>query len=236
MEKILIVEDRRLVAEDLKEAVEDFGYEVTTIAATKQAALESIQQTPPNLVLIDINLKKEPRSGIQLAEAIMNSGDPIPFIYITALTDEETIELVKKTKPQAYIIKPYRDADLQIQIKLALNSFYGQRSSDFIFVKHEKQHHKVYLADILFVEADGSYVKIHVKGKGIYKPTMNLTEFANQLKEGTPLVRIHRSYMVNIKYILTFTNHEVTLKGLSTTLPISKGYRAHFMEQVPKIK
>ncbi len=116
--KILVVEDERIVAEDIRRSLKKLGYEVSAVVSTGKEALRKVKQLRPDLVLMDIVLRME-MNGIQAAEKIRESHD-IPVIYLTAYADEETLERAKKTEPYGYILKPFEDRELQTTIEMAL--------------------------------------------------------------------------------------------------------------------
>jgi len=116
--KILVVEDERIVAEDIRRSLKKLGYEVSAVVSTGREALRKIRELQPDLVLMDIVLRME-MNGIQTAEKIHEHYD-IPIIYLTAYADEETIDRAKKTEPYGYILKPFEDRELQTTIEMAL--------------------------------------------------------------------------------------------------------------------
>ncbi|QTA78265.1 Two component system response regulator/histidine kinase [Desulfonema limicola] len=116
--KILVVEDEALVADDMAASLEDLGYNVTSIAASGKDAIESARREPPDLVLMDIFLKGE-LDGIETAHKILSIMD-IPVIYVTAYADEKILERAKITEPFGYLVKPFHNRDLHINISMAL--------------------------------------------------------------------------------------------------------------------
>jgi two-component system cell cycle sensor histidine kinase/response regulator CckA len=116
--KILVVEDERIVAEDIRRSLKKLGYEVSAVVSTGRDALRRVKQLEPDLILMDIVLRMD-MSGIQTAEKIHEHHD-IPIIYLTAYADEETLDKAKKTEPYGYILKPFEDRELQTTIEMAL--------------------------------------------------------------------------------------------------------------------
>jgi CheY-like chemotaxis protein len=115
---ILIVEDEHIVALDIKNRLKKLGYVVAGRAATGQAAIDKAAETCPDLILMDIRLKGE-MDGIAAAEQIRDRLG-IPVIYLTAYSDEATLQRAKITEPYGYIIKPFEDRDLHTTIAMAL--------------------------------------------------------------------------------------------------------------------
>ncbi|MCU0536180.1 MAG: EAL domain-containing protein [Hydrococcus sp. Prado102] len=117
--KILVVEDEILVAEDIKDILEEFGYIVVAIADSGEEAIAKAAQLRPHLVLMDVRLKGL-MDGIQAAETIWNSYQ-IPIIYLTANSDIGTLQRAKATDPFAYITKPFKEKELQTAVEIALH-------------------------------------------------------------------------------------------------------------------
>ncbi len=116
--KILIVEDEFIIAIDLKKILEKMGYEITSYVGKGQEAIERAAIEQPDLILMDIMLSG-PMSGIQTAEKIKQKFN-IPVVYLTALTDEETLQKAKVTEPLGYLLKPFDERGLHTSIEIAL--------------------------------------------------------------------------------------------------------------------
>jgi len=117
-EKILIVEDEGIVILHIRKALENLGYVVAGVASHGDNAILKATEIRPDLVLMDIVLKGAV-DGIEAAgkiQAILN----IPVIYLTAHADDNTLQRAKVTGPFGYIVKPFRERDLQIAIEFAL--------------------------------------------------------------------------------------------------------------------
>ena len=128
--RILIVEDEALVAEDLKEMLQGFGYEVPGIADTGEKAIALTEEHHPDLVLMDINLAGK-MDGITAGGTIRSRWD-IPIIYVTAFATPPIIDRAKKTTPSGYIIKPFNERQIQTAIEIALyNSMLEQKLKEY---------------------------------------------------------------------------------------------------------
>ena len=114
--KILIVEDELIVAKNLRSVLERAGYKVCGIAPSVPQALDIVSQEKPMLVLVDIFLKGK-QTGIDLAEHLKNQN--VPFIYLSANSNEDVLTLAKKTDPYGFLVKPFREKDLLIAIEIA---------------------------------------------------------------------------------------------------------------------
>ncbi|MCK4816219.1 response regulator, partial [bacterium] len=116
--KILVVEDERITAEDIRLSLLNLGYEVTALVSSGEAALKEVEKHRPSLILMDIVLQGS-MDGIVTANKILSQYN-IPIVYMTAYSDESTLERVKKTEPFGYILKPFEDQELQGIIEVAL--------------------------------------------------------------------------------------------------------------------
>jgi diguanylate cyclase (GGDEF)-like protein/PAS domain S-box-containing protein len=116
--KILVVEDSSIVAIDIKRSLQKLGYNVVATAASAEEAIAKVVENEPELILMDIRLKGD-TDGVDTARIIKDKYD-IPIIYLTAYSDEETLERAKLTEPFGYIIKPFEERELQTAIEMAL--------------------------------------------------------------------------------------------------------------------
>ena len=117
--KILIVEDERIISEDIKKRLQKLGYSVPSIARTGEEAIQKTKVLHPDLVLMDIVLEGE-MDGIEAAAHIKSLCE-IPIVYLTAYADRKTLERAKITEPYGYILKPFDDRDLHITIDIGLH-------------------------------------------------------------------------------------------------------------------
>lgn len=119
--QILVVEDERIIALNLKENLEALGYAVVGIAASGEKAVEKATEFHPDLVLMDIRLQGN-MDGIEAAQQIWDNFS-IPVIYVTGHSDKSTLERAKVTAPFGYILKPVKEQELQVSIETALQRY-----------------------------------------------------------------------------------------------------------------
>lgn len=117
-EKILVVEDERIVARDIEKRLQKLGYSVVASVASGEEAIAQVALLSPDLVLMDIQLKGQ-IDGIETAEAIGNISE-VPIIYLTAYADEDTLQRAKITEPFGYVVKPFDERDLHVAIEVGL--------------------------------------------------------------------------------------------------------------------
>lgn len=116
--RILVVEDSLIVAFHLRKTLEQEGYVVTGTESSGEDALKSIQKETPDLVLMDIMLAGK-MDGIETAMTI-KSKFRIPVIFLTALSDQDTIQRAKITEPFGYIMKPFEDREVFTVVEMSL--------------------------------------------------------------------------------------------------------------------
>jgi DNA-binding LytR/AlgR family response regulator len=240
--RILIVEDEPIVALDLSMGLEQAGFEVAGMASDAREAEELFAAQEVDIVLMDIQLKGE-KDGIDTVRDLMRIRKT-PVIYLTAFTDAATVERVKETYPAAFLVKPYHISNVLIAVELALDSFSRQGAGrpvtsglekeqvllvkDQLFVKLNNRFVKVGLSAIQFVCAESNYVHV-VTAEGKYPLRTGLTQFMEKVA-GSRLVRIHRSYAINIDAIQSFTESEVRVG--KEVLPIGRSYKEDFVQQL----
>jgi DNA-binding NtrC family response regulator len=125
-EKILIVEDEFIVANDLKIMLQKAGYQVVGIASSVVQARKLIEDKNPEWVLLDIMLKGD-LTGIDLAWELREMN--LPFLYISANTNQSTLEAVKATNPYGFMVKPFRERDLIVMLDIAKYRFNEENGS-----------------------------------------------------------------------------------------------------------
>jgi len=114
--KILIVEDHFIEANDLRIILEKAGHTVCGIAASVEKALLFVQEKKPEIVLVDIFLQGN-LTGIDLAKKL--GKDNIPFIFLSANSNESTLEAAKATQPYGFLVKPFREKDILVALDIA---------------------------------------------------------------------------------------------------------------------
>jgi len=116
--RILIADDEPLIRVDLRELLNELGYEVVAEAGDGNEALELINQVNPDLAILDI--KMPGMDGIRLAREISRK---LPVIILTAYTERQLIDEARDAGVMAYLSKPFREGDLTPAIELAVNHF-----------------------------------------------------------------------------------------------------------------
>ncbi len=125
-DKILIVEDERITAEDLEEILKGLGYQVTAVVSGGAEAIREAEENPPDLVLMDMRIKGD-LDGAETARILRERFD-IPVVYLTAHADRETLEHAKQSRPLGYVVKPFHESELHASLEIALSKHRHDRS------------------------------------------------------------------------------------------------------------
>ena len=244
MNSILIVEDEMIIAANISLQLSHLGYEVSGIIPRAEEVLAQISKQIPDLILMDINLKGD-LDGIDLVRLIQKEYK-IPIIYLTANSNEAHFNRAKETNPYAFVSKPFKKLDLQRAIELTLVRIQEERNneksldlaseepfilSDCIFVRSHDKMVKVCISNILYIEAERNYCKIHCKDKE-HLLVMTLKDIEEKLTSNT-LLRIHRSFIVNLSHIDEIaTNHVVIAKK---AIPLSAELKKKLLLHIQKV-
>ena len=131
--RVLVVEDERIVALHLKQQLTQLGYAVVAIVASGSEALSFVHQARPDVVLMDINIDGE-IDGIQTA-AMFPPDQLTPVIYLTAYSEETTLQRAAATNPYGYLLKPFSERELHATLQMAL----AHSAYDRLHREREKQ-------------------------------------------------------------------------------------------------
>lgn len=115
---ILIVEDEMIIALDLQNRLQDLGYIVSATAISGEEALEFVEQSRPDLIVMDIGLLGI-MDGIETAEQIRARWN-IPIVFLTAYSDAATRKRAAAVAPAAILTKPTGNDELIRAIRTAL--------------------------------------------------------------------------------------------------------------------
>lgn len=219
--RILIVEDEFITMDALRDALTGMGYGISGDAMKADEALRVLDEGQTDLAILDIHIKGS-RSGIWLAEQIKERYH-IPFIFLTAFGDKQTIADAARTQPGSYLVKPFVEQDLHAAIELAVNSYSSGHYlpapssaslpstapaaapkkwliTDSIFVKDDLIFLRVPVADIQYIQSYRNYLELNVGQGKKYILRSTLKAFLEQLPKDF-FFQTHRSYAVNLRRV-----------------------------------
>ncbi|WP_298781492.1 LytTR family transcriptional regulator DNA-binding domain-containing protein [uncultured Polaribacter sp.] len=224
---ILIVEDNVIIADDLQQIIESFGYRVLGNVISYEKAVETLTNNNNiDLVLIDINLATE-KTGIDLAKYI-NLNLHLPFIFLSSNLDDDTVSEAANTFPSAYLVKPFDNNTIYTSIEVALTGFTNNRLEkktqvDHLYLKKNNLYYKVKIGDITFIKSDNIYLEIHTENNEKFLLRSTLKDFFKSLPNN--FFKCNKSYIININKVNTFNLNYVFINN--TQISVSKEFKPY---------
>jgi DNA-binding LytR/AlgR family response regulator len=242
---ILVVEDESIVSKDIQNILKKLGYNVVGAASTGEKAIDLALELKPDLVLMDIMLKGT-LTGIEAAEKIKETNG-VPVIFLTAYADEATLEKAKVTEPYGYIIKPFKEIDINTSIEMALHKHKkeserrqerdllysiaeGKEADDFVFVKANSRLVKLKTSDIFYVEALKDYVVINTLNTR-YTIHSTMKDIDEKLPSDE-FIRVHRSFIVRMDKIAAIEQPNLILENDKKVVPIGGSYKEELQKRI----
>lgn len=241
---ILLVEGEPIFGADLKEQLQEMGYQVTGPFSEGESAITSLGESMPDLIVMDIQLTGE-WDGVETARRILEKYK-IPVIYLTSSADTDTFLKAKHTAPAAFMSKPFRTRDLKYTIELAIANQerwckfnkQNQRNeqnfilSDRLFIRTKDRMERIFFDEILWIEAEDYYCRVITKENSILL-TQNLGKLSEVLENRPEFIRVHRSFIVNLKHVEQI--RELSIHIGVKQIPISKSSREELMSRLKRI-
>lgn len=219
--EILIVEDEPIIADDLAMTLEKMNYSVIDIFDNAQDTLDFLKKNKPDLLLLDINIEGD-RDGIELGSAVSKEFK-LPFIFLTSYYDKSTVERASKANPLGYLVKPFNEKDLQVNIELAIKKSRSAKEpvSENFFVRQNNELISINQGDIVYAEAYDNYAYIHTADRK-YLVSHTLKSIEQKL-DPNRFSRIHKSYLIQFSKITSISEGYLYLGTVQ--LPIGKVYK-----------
>lgn len=238
MLKVLIVEDEVITANDIKETLEKAGHQVTAMARNFNEAMAALKRQLPDLALIDIQLSKSSADGITTAKELL-SYHSMPIVYLTANSESETMQRAKETLPASYLLKPFRQHELVVQIELAhANRKFTQSmaESDTLYLPINKGYEKLTKNEVLYLAADGAYVKVYLLNEEQPRLfSMNLGHLSPYFSH-THFYKLSRSVVVNLDYVERLERSQLWMRSQPQPLQIPDANRAELMRKLTVVR
>lgn len=117
--RVLLVEDEAIPAMEIESTLTELGYSVLSVEKRGEDALDVLEAEVPEVIVMDIHLDGE-KDGIEVAEVVREQYS-VPIVYLTAHSDDETLDRARKTEPEGYLVKPITEEDLQSTLAMALS-------------------------------------------------------------------------------------------------------------------
>jgi DNA-binding LytR/AlgR family response regulator len=208
--RILIIEDEAIIAGSLYQLLHLLDYAPYQPVDNPDDAISIIERFHPELIILELALKNQ-RSGLEVIRYMERHKLNIPFIVLTAHSDADSIASVKKYKPGAYLVKPFRRECLFAAIELLGpdTSEPAMANDCEIFLKTGTRYEKLDLTGLIYVKASGKYTELHFAfGKRLIR--MPLCTFIEE-NSNVKFLRVHKTYAVNTEFITSYTSDELAL-------------------------
>lgn len=230
--RCLIVDDEPMAREIIESHLKKIGT-IEIIGKCKNAieAFNSINNHEIDLIFLDINMPEI--SGLSFAKSI---NKKIKIIFTTAYReyaidgfDLQAVDYLLKPisfERLAQSINKYIDENTPV--KTENYEFINEEKPNFIFVRSDRKMVKINLSDIIYIESLSDYLKINLSGKSVVT-----RETISNIEIKLPkynFIRTHRSFIVSILHIESFTNEHIELKDKS--IPISRNYKASALNKL----
>jgi len=159
-------------------------------------------------------------TGIDAANEIRSFDKTAPILFFTSST-EFALESYS-VKAINYVLKPISKEKLFSTFDQLFEQIEAQKKEDVVIVKSNDGIQKVFISNIVYVEVIGRNVLYHLISGKVIECTESFSTACNKLQKYGCFLKTHRSYLVNMKYINTIENHQVTLQTLAS-VPIAQG-------------
>ncbi len=189
-------------------------------------ALETLRNnTSIDLLFLDINMPNI--SGMSFYKSLKNP----PAVIFTTAYSEYAIDGFEVNAVD-YLLKPFSFDRFLTAVNKAFDAIQTPENTteETIYVKENKTLHKVILQNILYIEALGDYVKIHLEDKSI----VTNSTFINMLQQlpSNQFVRTHKSFAINLQKLNSVSGNQIIINNVK--IPIGQTHKAAFMKLLLK--
>ena len=219
----LIIEDQLPAQRILKTYIQQMP-ELKLIAACSNAleATRLLQDQSVDLIFLDINLPKI--SGISF---LKNLNNP-PKVIITSAYPDYALEGFELDVID-YLLKPFSFERFHKSVFKVLNQTKKSLTEDpeYVFIKSDKEFHKLEIASILYLKSDDNYVKIFTEDRWHMK-TGSLQNWMDTLPE--EFVRVHKSYIINLSKVDKLSGNRLFIAGQE--IPIGRSFKDALLQRI----
>ncbi len=213
MERILIIEDEKVLCENIKSALEMNNYEVH-VADNGKTGLELAENVLPDLILCDIMMPNY--DGYWVLENVRKHDEllTVPFIFITAKVERDDLRKGMDLGADDYLTKPFKIAELlkAIEVRIAKKRAYKSELAEnpvktakidkdnFVLLDTGKSIERIQINSVECILADNIYTQIFLTNKKFITVRKSLTEWEKLLPDDT-FIRIHRAAIINLNFV-----------------------------------
>jgi len=231
--KIFIVEDEPILVEQLRIQLEEMDYWVVGNADRGEVAISRIISIQPDVVIMDINIKGS-LSGIDVGLELNINGYKGGIIFLTSLDDDSVFDAARDVLPFDYLVKPVGKRKLRRTLELltSTQNTTVQTTNEVVVLKGKNELYKIAVSDIITIEVCDKQCLITVDGK--QEPIsirIGLSELMEKLLNQL-LFKVHRSFIVNEKYI---DSYDITMNQISLgeiIVPVSRSFKSEVLNRM----
>lgn len=166
--------------------------------------------------------------GIDVAKEIRSFDKATPILFLTSST-EFALESYS-VKAINYVLKPITKEKFFLTFDEIIEQIKAEKDKDAIIVKSSEGIQKILISNLTYVEVIGRNVLYHLRSGKVIECTESFSSVCDNLMKYGCFVKPHRSYLVNMQYVDTIDNHQITLQTLST-VPIAQGKAREIKQQ-----
>src|SRR5690606_3471179 len=220
----IIIDDEPLAREELQALLgEVSNIEIKAKFSTALKALDFIKENDVDLIFLDIEMPL--MNGLEFA---MQIPEKTLIVFTTAYPqyalksyEFDAIDYLLKPIDVNRLDKAVKKATLYIDLLAEQKNTVESNTTDFLFIKADRRYHKIYFKDIWFVEGLKDYVIIHTQNQKLIT-AMNLKSIHQKLPDNY-FFRVSKSYVINLDYIDSFTNHTLYINEIE--IPLGEVYK-----------
>jgi two-component system LytT family response regulator len=249
--KAVVIDDSEQARKLLRLMLQELELDIQFVGEAENVddGLQLIHSTSPDVVFLDIEMPG--KSGLHLAEILITEKIPTQVVFTTAynsyainafrlsaidyllkpINEDQLEEAVEKVKHNKQLI----DSNKRLEI---LTNNLKEGNSPVLSIPVQGGYDFIPLDDIIYLEADGSYVKIVCTEKRNKLVSKNLKYFEGMLESASHFIRPHRSFLVNMKHVLSFnkTDGGSLTVDINQNIPISRERKQEVVEYLNKTK
>jgi DNA-binding LytR/AlgR family response regulator len=167
-------------------------------------------------------------TGIDVAKEIRGSDKTAPILFFTS-SPEFALESYS-VKAINYVLKPISKEKLFFTFDEVIEQIKAEKDEDAVIVKSNEGIQKILISNLVFAEIIGRNVMYHLRSGKVIECTEPFSSVCDKLLKYGCFIKPHRSYLVNMQYVDTIENHQVTLQTLSF-VPVAQGKAREIKQQ-----
>ena len=232
----MIVDDEPLALNKLKRHILKFPYlELVAACHSAENARRVLETGQIDLIYTDINMPDI--NGLDFIKALKN---PPMVVFVTAYP-EYAVESYK-VNALDYLLKPYSSEDFERTAEKVYKHWqmlHRRRSAsdsgetNVIYLKCDSKYVRIECDDVRFIEGSNEYLKVHLASETPFLTHMTFRQISECLPNN--FIQIHRSYIVNMKHVVSVGRTQVTLAD-RTILPVSDTRRGELLQYMNAVK